>query len=1188
MAREWTDAQRAAINTRDRTLLVSAAAGSGKTATLTERIICSILDENKPSSITDMLIVTFTNSAVGELRERIGAAVREALAKSPSNDRLHRELLMLPSAKICTIDAYCGELVRQNADKVGISPAYRILDIAEADLIKENILDGMISAIYEGEIPEIASAEEFDRLSDCLTDMKNQESIIKSIKYVYERTLNTDCGVESLTSLVDEYLLKDGIEGSCYYKYAVERLHDYIKHYTGALKAMETQYVNYGKKAAKQLKCIQNDLSILAEVGEAEGYEDIKKALARRDFLKSPGNKGLDFAPELTSLRDKMKKELEKIEEAFFAFTSEEWFKTAEELYALFAILSRFISHFHRVFLAEKMRRSSFEYSDIERFAYDCLWQGGERTELALAQAKMYTSIYIDEYQDINTIQAKIFEAVSKPDNCFMVGDIKQSIYGFRNANPTLFANLKNSYAHLGENTPPAPSSIFMSANFRCDKGIIDFTNSVFDRIFPHFPSVSYMSGDSLVYKKPQLDGEPPYRTAEVCAVCPLTKKEKEANPEMPEWQTEPAAVVAKKIKRLLKDGKLNDGTPIRPGDISILLRGRTNEAEYAKALRAEGIAVEGAEEKGFFENSDIELCLALLHAIDNPRRDTYLCGVMCSPIYSFTPGELVLISSEGEGVYLYDKLVSYSESHPEFIKGRDFIYSLKRLRMIAEGMTVDNLIARLYRECGIYSLCVRNGGADRLIKLYDYARSFESGTFCGLYSFLSYVDKIIERKNSFDDREAPTDVNAVRIQTVHSSKGLEYPIVFLCEAQAAYKSNRAASERLSYNENFGISMLLRTPLGLSRVANPMRAAVQDFSERREIEEEARILYVALTRARERLFVVGNPRKSHGSLVKDTSLAAELLSAYSVYSISSSLDMILTATGKSPMTPSEFVESEILNNREPAEDKDNEEYGGDKSRESENLYELLKERFSYVYPDKYITELPEKTAVSGLYPTVFDGNEEISVFDMENEKKEVREKGILPAFVTGIEKGTARKRGIATHLFMQFCDLERLVKEGAEAELSRLVKEQFISERDGERVRLDEIRLFLTSKLLREMRGAGEIWREQRFNVYLPAEEFTTEVERKTAYENEEVLVQGVIDCIYTDTEGKLHLVDYKTDRLTKEELSDKALAKQRLNEAHRTQLSYYAMAVERIFGKKPDTVRVYSLPLGDTVDIDL
>ena len=1187
MARDWTDAQRAAINTRDRTLLVSAAAGSGKTATLTERIIRSILDEDKPQSITDMLIVTFTNAAVGELRDRIGAAVRDALSRDPNNERLRRELLMLPSAKISTIDSYCGELVRQNADRVGISPSYRILDKAEADLIKENILDGMISTLYDGELCEIASAEEFDRLGDCLTDMKNQDSIIKSVKYVYEKTLNTEEGVNSLASLVDEYLFKEGIEGSRYYKYAYEKLHSHINHYTGALRRMELDFSSYGKKAQNQLLCIERDLAIYASIREAVGYEQIKEALFRAEFMKSPSNKVSDDAPTLTPLRKEMRGELDDIKKAFFTFTSEEWLSTAAELHSLLSVLSRFIIHFHRVFLAEKMRRSSFEYSDIERFAYDCLWQGGERTELALSQAKMYASIYIDEYQDVNTIQAKIFEAVSTPDNCFMVGDIKQSIYGFRNANPALFANLKSSYAPLDVTAPATPSSIFMAANFRCDKGIIEFTNSVFDRVFPHFPSVSYMSGDSLVYKKPQPYREPPYRLPEVCAVCPLTKKEKEENPDPPKWQTDAATLVAKKIKRLLSEGRLNDGTPVRPGDIAILLRSTTNEADYAEALRNEGIAVIGAEDKAFFENADIELVLALLHSIDNPRRDTYLCGVMCSPLYGFTPSELIAVTREGEGAYLYDKLLSYSERHPEFQKGIDFIRSLKRLRLIAEGMTIDALIARLYRECGLYSLCVRNGGAERLLKLFDYARSFENGSFCGLYSFLSYIDKIIDRNNSFDDREAPIDTNAVRIQTVHSSKGLEYPIVFLCEAQAAFKSNRTASERLSYNENFGISMLLRTPLGLSRVANPMRAAVQDFSERRELEEESRILYVALTRARERLFVVGKPRKSFDSLVKDTALAAELLSAHSVYNIPSSLDMILTATARAPMTPREFLESEIINNEVIAEGKEEAKEGKEGSYDGESLYELLKERFSYVYPDKYITELPEKTAVSGLYPTVFDGNEEVSIFDIERERTQPREKGILPSFVTGIEKGTARKRGIATHLFMQFCDLERLVAEGEGAELSRLVKEEFISERDGERVRMNEIRLFLKSELLQEMLSADRIWRELRFNVYLPAKDFTTEEERKAAYENEEVLVQGVIDCIYTDTEGKLHLVDYKTDRLTKEELSDRELARERLNSLHRGQLSYYAMAIERIFGKRPDTVRVYSLPLGDTVDID-
>ena len=1186
MARDWTPAQRAAINTRDRTLLVSAAAGSGKTATLTERIIRSVLE--KDASITDMLIVTFTNAAVGELRERINSTLSEALAKDPANDALRRELLLLPSAKICTIDSYCGELVRQNAESIGISPSYRICDSAEADLLKENILDGMISAVYEGELPDIASAEEFDLLCDCLTDMKNQDSMIRSLKFVYERSLNTDEGVRSLRALVDDYKLSEGIEGSKYFEYARDNLHRHLNHYIGVLRNMEIEFSSFGGRAAKHIECIGNDIINLSSILGQTTYGGIREALFNTSFTNSPGTKAGEGAPPLTPVRKIMREELDGIRQKFFTFTPEEWRNTAEGLHRHLSALCRFIEHFDKVFLAEKMRRASFEYSDIERFAFGLLWQNGERTELALSQAKMYTHIYIDEYQDVNTIQARIFDAVSNSDNCFMVGDIKQSIYGFRNANPTLFAKLKSSYKPLEESDLGEASTLFMAENFRSDEGIIDFTNSVFDRIFPYFPGIGYMSGDSLSYKKPQPNGEPPYRKPEVCAVCPPTKKEREENPDMPEWLTDAPAVVARKIKRLLESERLNNGEPVRPGSISILLRAMTNAAEYAEALKNEGIPVEGIEEKSFFTNSDIELLLSLLHAIDNPRRDTYLCGLMCSPLYGFTPDELVTVSSCGTGAYFYDKLLSYTDEHRDYEKGIRFVTSLKRLRLIAEGMNVDTLIARLYRETGIFALATRNGGAERLMRFYDYAKSYEKGSFKGLYNFLSYIDKIIDRNNSFDDKEAPTSADAVRIQTIHSSKGLEYPIVFLCEAQALFNnSSRSSTERLSYNENFGISMLLRTPSGLSRVRNPMKAAVSDFTERREIEEESRNLYVALTRARERLYVVGRPRKGFDSLVRDTALASELLSDYSVYQIPSSLEMILTATTKVPLTPLEFVYGETSQSgAAPAESitEDN----GNPADTSDELYDILCDRFRYVYPDKFITELPKKTSVSVLYPTVFDTTEEVSIFELEREDKPLFEKGILPSFVTGIEKRTAAKRGIATHLFMQFCDLKRLCDNGARKELDRLLSEEFISKRDGERVRLDEIELFIKSDLIKEMMASENIWREFRFNLYLPAEEFTTEADRKAAYKNQSVLVQGVIDCIYTDGDGRLHLVDYKTDRLTPLELEDPSLAARKLGEAHRLQLSYYSMATERIFGRKPDTVQVYSLPLGDTVDIIL
>lgn len=1178
MAREWTDAQWAAIENTDRTLLVSAAAGSGKTATLTERIIRTVLEGK--ASISDMLIVTFTNAAVRELKERIGAAVRLALKENPKNARLERELLMLPAAKISTIDSYCGEIVRANAEGVGISPSYRIMDGAEAELLLEGLLDGMISAVYDGQLPEVATPVEFEALCDCLTDVKNQAGIIDSIKYVYRKTMNTEGGVASLGNLIENYRFDGGVEDTHFGKYAIDRLSEFVAHYRRILLGLREEYLLIDG-TEKLCDCIAADLSVFDSLLSSGEYRVIREAVHRAEFGNTPSKKGLSGAVSLTPVRKMMKEEFSEIKSRFFTYGEEQWRSVAAELYEKLSVLYRFISEFDKTLRQEKIRRDAFEHSDVERFAYECLWQNGKKTDLAKSLAKTYAFVYIDEYQDVNTIQAKIFEAVSGENNCFMVGDIKQSIYGFRNANPALFAEKKSSFVPLGDAREGDAASIFMSSNFRSDRGVIDFTNAVFDRIFPLFSKLGYEKGDALIYKKPNEDGVP-YRKPRVVALCHESKEETEGE-ELPAWETDSAALVAKKISELLAGGKLNSGEEIRPEDIAILLRSKTHAAEYARELEALGIPAFYGEEKSFFTNSDVLLALSLLYAIDNPRRDTQLCGLMCSPLFGFTPDELVKITKEGEGEYLYDKLISFAEGNPDFEKGKKFLLELQRLRILASTSDAAGLLARLYRQTGLLAVASGGDGEGRLMKLYDHARDFGKNGGGGLSSFLSYINKIIDRDNSFDE-ESPKSEGCVKIQTIHSSKGLEYPVVFLAEAQSAFKGGKSTAEHLSYDEGFGISMRLRTPAGLSRVNNPMRWAVVDYIERRDVEEEARTLYVALTRAREQLYVVAKPQRSRERLEERAALTHAYLSSYSVFSLTSFLDLILAATGIVPETAKELIEGEETYEKTATAGERIEACDGC----DDGLYRLLIERFNFEYPDKYLTELPEKLSVSRLYPEVLDGTEaQVEIYPAEDEA-ELNVKGALPSFITGIEKKSSAKRGIATHLFMQFCDIERLQKLGCEAELDRLEREKFISKRDRERVRTGEVELFCKSDLIKEMASAKRIHRELRFNVKLPAELFTTEEKRSAAYEGQEILVQGVIDCLIEDGCGGLHLVDYKTDRLGAAEMENPSLAEEKLRSAHSLQLSYYAMAIERIFGKKPDTVRIYSLPLGRTVDVIL
>ncbi len=1185
MAMSFTPMQRLAIDTRDRTLLVSAAAGSGKTATLTERIISSILDEKNPIGIEDMLIVTFTRAAVGELKERIAKAIKKAIAEHPENERLERQLYMLPSAKISTIDSFCSSILRANCERVGVNPGFRVADTAEAEILAEGILDGLISEIYEGREPEVATPLDFERLADCMTDTRTQGELAVIILSLYNSTLSSLEGVGSIAELVEEYNPNKytNPESTRLIGYAIERVKEAAAHYKKHFDAIVCEIDLIGNPKSQKLRAVlQDDIAYLNNIITAKGYTELRGVLFDYEPARTPAS-GDSSLPPVTELRKSMKEDVLGMRERFFSFSKEDIKTAYQALYKELSVLLRVLYKFDSLFRSEKIRRGILEYSDIERFTYECLWQNGELSEVALAQRSLYRAVYIDEYQDVNSLQNKIFEAVSTPYNRFMVGDIKQSIYGFRSANTDIFADMKKNYAPMREGSEPVPSTIFMSENFRCDKGVVDFVNDIFDKLFYHLrDSIGYLDGDRLKYAK-RHESEPQYRYPEICV-----SDKCEFLPES-DKKTHTPTVVAHKIKELLASGTLDNGQPVRPSDIAIIMRAaKGREGYYKAALDALGIPAAVADDTRFFLNSEVLLALSLLNAIDNPRRDIYLVGLMCSPLYSFTPDELTKIRA-ASGATVYESLVSYTDAHPEFEKGKDFISELNYYRMLSEGMPTDELISMLFKSTGLMALGAARGGKDNLLLLYEYARRFEAGSYKGLYNFISYINSVIDRKNAFDKREAPTDTDSVRIITIHSSKGLEFPIVFFVGADESLNRSYGAPPRYVYKENFGIGMFARTPSGLGLVENPTKAIISDYVKRNELEEAARVMYVALTRARERLYVVASSGKKLDSLYEEIDAKREFLDDYSVYSLSSYLEFILCMRQFKTVSATEFLgfsplESDTLTELNIV---GTEVKSAAKSIGDDSLSELLISRFNFKYPDKYKTEIPEKVSVSKLYPKMLDAvvGEVLDLSADEAEERAVT-LGVKPEFIGG-SHDDAKMRGIATHLLLQFCDLDLLRERGARAELERLVREKFISERDAALVRLNEVELFRNSRLCRDMLEADELYREFRFNVKLPAHLFVSEIDSAALLQNESILVQGVIDCLWSDKDGNYHLVDYKTDRLTGKELANRELAEEKLRSAHSVQLGYYKEAVKLIFDKYPSTVEVYSMPLGDTVNVD-
>ncbi len=1222
MAREWTSEQLSAINTRDKSLLVSAAAGSGKTATLTQRIIESILDEESPVDINRILVVTFTKAAVGELRERISDAIKARLTEEGQNARLEKQLHLLPGAKIMTIDAFCNDCLKNFPDAAGISPGYRISDEAEIMIAAREIFDGIAEAAMRGELAPRVSPEEFDALTDCLVDTKKMADVFDVFRKAYTKLRTAKNGVDALADMVAEYdpARFTTVDGTVFGKYILDTEREGFLYRKELFTRLRDMLRESGGAAEKYAVTADADIEVYTRVANSGSYEEMKRAMDGFALSNLPPVKSDEKTPEMLlfkEARDTERDRIKKERERFFSYTEDMWRRTYGELHPLLLTFYKILSLFDGALFEHKKRRGTFDYTDVERLAYSALVRDGEPTDLALAMREEFLAVYIDEYQDVNDLQDAIFCAISKPDNKFTVGDIKQSIYGFRSANPEIFASAKKALPRFGEGEDGVAASLFMSTNFRSSRGVIDFVNSVFDRVFGAFADgIGYTPADRLRVGRQPL-GESFSSVPEICLVPKGEVSYSVEDDEITEDASEALLprVVAEKIREILDTGRREGGSPVAPSDIAIILRSMKDRSEkYVDALGRLGIPTRTSGKKDFFLNSDVLLALCLLNTINNPLRDVYLTGLLRSPIFDFTADDLVAIRGKDGPAAFYHSLRSFVAEHPEFEKGQFFLEKLERWREIAEGMRTDRLLHSLFRETGLLALAEEHGEKNNLIRFYEYARSFEGSSFGGLGGFISYINNVIADGEKFDCNIESAKEDAVTVISAHSSKGLEYPIVFFADADKRIQC-KEAKEHLLIAQGFGAALRHRTPLGLALVENPMMNALAEKMKDENLEEELRVLYVALTRARERLYVVGAfPGKEEDEYLEKIRLRSLVPTAASYKRLYSHLEIILASTGAKPLIPEDFVpgsarlaqlmcavradikeDPEIFSPEEflgmgtPIGGKSNRiaEYADGDGEPDEDLKNEFARRFSYRYHSPHLTKLPEKLSVSLLYPTVLDGTEAYAA-TLTGEVGEPSEEGkrTVPEFISGGGATESKRRGIATHLFMQFFDIDSLYQRGAEGELSRLVGAGFLSNEEAGRVRIDEIKKFVGSELFLEMRRAKRLWREFRFNTALPAELFTDDEEKKAAVSGRKILVQGVIDCIMENPDGTLAVIDYKTDRLTRAELADEELANERLYRAHSLQLSYYRLAVKEIFGVMPTRAEVYSLHLGRCADV--
>ena len=1194
----WTPAQKDAIDSRGYSIAVSAAAGSGKTAVLTRRIIERVCAED--GDISRVLVVTFTKAAAAELVSRIADALSEKLAENPENAHIRKQGLLVSSAHISTIHSFCLDLIRTNFQKLNIPPDFSAGDETEVRLLMNEIAEELIDDYFEGELaPGEEEIEDFGTFADMFGDVAHSEQLSKTLISLY---LSVSSTVDSLERIeyfraLAEKAATEGFDGTpwelCIREYLLQCLSHYSRIYEDAVQRAKSD-----KKFAKPLAIIAFEWDeiekIRTSVEKGAPYREISPLLCALQgaFARLTGVSGDLHLARFSKFRTDFKDDLKKIIKDFYSCSEEALAACFTETADAMRKLGCFMRTFDKRFTEEKRRRKIITFGDMEQYALRLLWDKQEQkpTELALALREAYDEIYIDEYQDTNELQDTIFRLISKEDNRFNVGDIKQSIYAFRGAKPDIFSALLDSRPKYREGMEEKQAKIFLSQNFRSSTEILEFCNGIFEKL---------MNANEIRYG----DDERLYPGRGLHTAVPelylIPKASSRSDEEENEDMIGEADFVASKIESLLKNGKKSDGTPVKCSDIVILLRSTSISAKlYEDALNARGIPCKNSGDKEFFESPEVLLIVSLLGAIDNPARDIYLAAALKSPIYGVTLDELMFIRRSLKEGSLFDALRSFTEQ-TDFAKGRKFLDDYEKYALLAAETPCDALIWEIYNDTGIFSAIASDESLSmyeieqanaNLMTLYNYARGFERGGFKGLSGFIAFINDVLARRAQMDISGFASPGDVVNIMTIHKSKGLEFPICFLCNL--GKKMNFSESkEKTIFHDDFGIALKLTAEQGLVRLDTPLRSSALLDKRRAMIEEELRILYVALTRPKERLYMTATVsekdlEKGVYDLWREDGTYIWKNKYFSEFALREStayLDLLLTALADKQDA---FLMDTIYCTEESDTvcETESEEPSKEVAKEAEDMtyYEakqLVSERLDYSYPYRRLSEIPSKLSVSELYPTILDETDTGVVLSEDTDVTMT-----VPNFLLKEEDEhiTAAQKGTAMHTFMQFCDFKRVLNNGVRAEIEYLANKRFIFDSDKEKMDVTRLEAFFKSDLAKQIMKSSRVFREKRFMIKFPAHLFTED--GSDIPEDEKILVQGVIDCAFVDENGELILADYKTDFFSKG--TPRAFIEKTLRERHARQLGYYKLACETLFGKLPAHTYIYSFALNDTVEI--
>ncbi|MFC4353613.1 helicase-exonuclease AddAB subunit AddA [Chryseomicrobium palamuruense] len=1198
----WTDAQWQAIWERDSELLVSAAAGSGKTAVLIRRLIEKITDKTNPINVDELLVVTFTNAAAAEMRHRLSEAVEAAIMEDPDSRHLRQQLHLLNKAQISTLHSFCLQIIRQHGYLLDIDPGFRLASENEAVMLQEDALEEIIEEAYEQD------QEAMYYLADSFSSDRSDHTLETLILNLYHYARVHPHPEAWLGQLVDNYRLSDEttvddleltreVKQAILYKVQTAQAEnalymDLAKHSEGLEKLQETATVD--AELLHQLEHVAL-YGTWAELYESFGR--LKWATAK----SVRGDYDEEAKEQATTIRNHYKKEMAELKDYYFARTPARLLEEIQMMYPTIATLIRRVNEFSHRYEEKKAARSVLDFSDLEHRAYQLLTQQIEQvsypSEVAKAYQRKFHEVLVDEYQDINLLQESIIQLVKKPagetGNLFMVGDVKQSIYRFRLAEPMLFLS---KYA-MFKKDESLGKAIDLNANFRSRREVLEGINFVFAQTMGEDVGEIAYDSDAALKK-----GAPYSSDSRPIEVHIFSKDTAEEGTEEVSKARVEAVWTAKKIRELV-DGShpvtnpwKGESRPAEFSDMVILLRSMTWTPEFLDVFKEYKIPIYVETKTGFYDSLEIMWMLDLLKVIDNPYQDIPLAAVLRSPMFGLSDEELAKIRMSGRKLPLYE--VVQNRESLEQVSG-ETQDKLKRFLVLhrawngrSQSGPLSELIAQLLQDTFLFEqVAAMPGGAQRqsnLRLLLDQAEQFEQSSYRGVFRFLRFVERIKKRGDDVGEARAISErENVVRIMTIHASKGLEFPFVFLPGMARPFNLMDFKGNYL-FDQDYGLAVKAIDPeLRIAYQSLPYMA----MKEKKQLQtkaEEMRILYVAMTRAREKLFLTLS--------IPSLDLAVQKWMTTGYRQPDEPVPPFLRSNamsywdwlGPAFMRLPEFQQIAGVRSRHtklnpevwsfsvhaPEEEMKELPSIFDKvgqGKEVSSLPKVIEEQFNRHYLYELATKKTAKQTVTELKRLQQLESSDEDFFSTKTHQPMLDVEWEEPVFLQGEAIATAVQVGTAYHSVFQHLPLDQEVSSAAL--LGRLVEREILTKEEAAAIRPDAIERFYASALMDELRNAKQIYREQPF-TYSTVDE-----------EGNRQLIQGVIDLFFEDHGGQWHLIDFKTDRLF-ELRHDENLIKEELTNRYQLQLTIYGKALEDILKLKLQSKRIYSVPYDCVVTI--